>query len=124
MAFPKFEYFVQGFCYIFKFLRSYSNNKYCVLKSAIQDKKSAVNLTLPLSFYVYCLDLLTYKNDTTFSPPLIFLFNEESLKICSNILQHKGHIFLTCLQYYVFQRNLKSRLFHDIFYFWLANYVK
>lgn len=60
MAFPKFEYFVQVFCYIFKFLRSYSDNKYCVLKSAIQDRKSAVNLTLPLSFYVYCLDLLTY----------------------------------------------------------------
>lgn len=76
-----------------KFLRSYSNNKYCILKSAIQDRKSAVNLTLPLSFYVYCLDLLTYKNDTTYSPPLIFLFNEENLKVCSNSLQHEGHIF-------------------------------
>lgn len=104
-----------------KFLRSYSNNKYCILKSAIQDRKSAVNLTLSLSFYVYCLDLLTYKNDTTYSPPLIFLFNEEFVQIVFNM---KGIFFLTCLQYYVFQRSLKSRLFHDIFYFWLANYVK
>lgn len=94
MALPKFEYFYKfSVISLTKFLRSYSNNKYCVLKSAIQDRKSAVNLTLPSSFYVYCLDLLTYKNDTTYSLLLIFLFHEENLKIYSNILQHEGHFF-------------------------------